>query len=194
MFKRKDSEIFVILCIGWNLSLGEKIQRTLLSEDLAKVFFQEKRYKKRYNLMTWKKPVFKRKDTKIGMFWWFGEALYSRENTLKSLGYDVLKKDIFSRKDRENVVIWWFLEKFLSRELIVNSFSSHDLEKLIFKRKDTEILLIGCFGRSLFSREKIQRTLSREKMQGTLWSDDLEEPILKWKDTQNVFHLMKRAQ
>ena len=167
------------------------------------------------DLMSWKKPFSKRKDTENVMIWWSGK-FFSREKIQETLWSDDLEKKFnMKRNDTENFMIgllgrslcprekilenfmiWWLGRSLFSREEILNALGSDDLEKLIFNRKDTEILLIWCLGKSLFPREKIQKIndlkiwkifFSRERLQRTLCSDDLEEAYFQTKRHSKQF-------
>ena len=160
IFKGKDTEIFLISCLGRNFFEREKIQRrlwiadlekiffsreklqrTLWSDDLEKIHFQEKGYWKLYDRMTWQQLVLKRKDTK------------------KSFDLMTGKEPNFKRRDTKNIRIWWFGEAYIPEKRYWNLFDTMSWKKFI-------------------STEKIQRTL---------WSDDLEEAYFQTKRHSKQF-------
>ena len=58
--------------------------------------------------MTWKKTIFKRRDTENVMIWWLERSLIGGEKELKTPWSDDLKKLLFKRKDAKIGRIWRF--------------------------------------------------------------------------------------
>ena len=128
LFKRKRTETYLIWSVGRNFFSSKKILKTFFIWWRGRSFFferrdtksfrirwfgeayiQEKRYWNLSDMMSWKKPIFKRIDTENFMIWRFGKrfffqtenysklyglltwrSLYSRKRILKSFWFDVM--------------------------------------------------------------------------------------------------------
>ena len=135
IFRRKNTENFIIWRFGKNFFSRERIQRTLWSDHVEEAFFSRLRLWKLFDLMIRNNLLFKRIDTEKVTIWWLGRILFQDKGT-------------------GNAMIWQVGISLFSIEEILKLVCSDDLEKLIFERKHTEIFRIRCLEKGYFQEER----------------------------------------